>query len=343
MTREPLSWRHMPVSDADSCPFLKAIRLFATQQNDIEAVLLWGGCAANVALQWQRKTRTFFGVHDVEMFIIVDGRIVGSRSALSCKEPSISLGRVTLPVGGLQLSETKSSMSPLEFQRERIGLRDGDLYLNNIAVLINPSEERLSFLVPSAIEPAIFGSSECDQIKPFDLPEDRSLALRRLSRNVSKLLRFSVLAGQAPSHADAVSLARIADASISGSGPSAIGQTQVYAQVLLESYVRFAPLAFLNGCATHAQALARMLAAPEFRSIWAAAFRGPLIPSTAGDLGSGLLEDLEQAFVAYVIPEWRASARDFSADHDGALYPAISPTGAAGQSRENMSLSHSRP
>jgi hypothetical protein len=150
---------------------------------------IWGGVAANLILQLFGLTKMFYSVHDIEMFFVRCGGVVHENERLSdLVEPLLANGpRFRLKLGGRKILRDHSPGTFDAFQSTRIGLPDGDLCLNNLALWVDRPGARVVVTAPTGTISSL--SAGVLELKPCSLLTPQRMA-RRISRTVAKTIRF---------------------------------------------------------------------------------------------------------------------------------------------------------
>jgi len=159
---------------------------YISKTNGISYVI-WGGVATNLLLQFTNQTNIFFSTHDIEMFFEKDNKILLDNS-LYANLNSRLMNDYSITIGGISILNRIGVKTVSKFQEDRINLKDGDLFINNIAIrvyndkiIVNSSKETLN---------RIFSRNNLIQMKnKDDLCSIHSIS-RRIYRTVSKAIRF---------------------------------------------------------------------------------------------------------------------------------------------------------
>lgn len=141
---------------------------------------IWGGVAANLLLNIIDRSKTHYSLHDIEMFFVRRGRIYQPEHLVGILKQSISTNNhFLLEVGGQFIAKIKQGVSIEDFQNERINLRDGDLYLNGVILIIDRINGKVVVDLPSGmIQELISGGDKLDMKDSSNLRHIDRLARR---------------------------------------------------------------------------------------------------------------------------------------------------------------------
>lgn len=184
-------------------PFFDAIDRFMEEffngNNRTDSQLsyvIWGGVAANLLLVLTGRTKAYYSIHDVELFLVRDGSIYyhnGYSDIL--KENLLSNDNFLLELGGQFIIKNKNGVTVEEFQKERIYLNDGDLHLNNVILIVDCNNGKVFFeAIAGTCNALLAGANTLEMKNAADLIYAPRLG-RRIYRNISKAIRFEHVAG----------------------------------------------------------------------------------------------------------------------------------------------------
>lgn len=158
--------------------------------------MVWGGLAANWVLCTTGRCGIHYAFHDIELLFTKAGKIYRSDDLVEAlRLEFMSDGSFLLDVDGEFIGTMKDGMSIEDFQRERLGLRDGDLWLNNLIVIVDCANGKVYAEAPAGTFQALFsGISKLEMKDGSDLRYIDRLA-RRIFRTVGKAIRFEEVAG----------------------------------------------------------------------------------------------------------------------------------------------------
>ena len=159
---------------------------YITKANGISYVI-WGGVATNLLLQFTNQTNIFFSTHDIEIFFEKDNKVLLDDSLYDNLNSRL-MNDYSITIGGISILNKIGVKTVLKFQEDRIALRDGDLFINNIAIrvyndkiIVNSSKETLD---------RIFSRNIQIQMKSKQNLCNMHSISRRIYRTVSKVIRF---------------------------------------------------------------------------------------------------------------------------------------------------------
>ena len=158
--------------------------------------VIWGGVAANLLLVLTGRTKVHYSLHDVELFLVRDGRIY-QHNGLSdvLKQNFSSNDNFLIEVGGQSIVKNKEGVTVEEFQKDRIYRNDGDLHLNNVILIVDCIKEKVFVeAITGTCHALLTGANALDMKDASDIRYAHRLA-RRIYRNISKAIRFEHVAG----------------------------------------------------------------------------------------------------------------------------------------------------
>ena len=158
--------------------------------------VIWGGIAANLLLNLVVRSSLHYSFHDIELFLLRGGRIYQPEYLIEALRKDFSSDeRFLLEVGGLSIINTLKGEAVEDFQKKRIQRNDGDLYLNNVILIVDRIERKVFVEAPSGMLLGLLAGENTLEIKDAsDLRHINRLA-RRICRNISKSIRFQQVAG----------------------------------------------------------------------------------------------------------------------------------------------------
>ena len=184
-------------------PFFRAFDDFMEQFFEVQEVsdrsisyVIWGGVAANLLLGITSKAHLYYSLHDIELFLTKNGRIyLPDPLTESLRAALMSDERFGLAMGGLLIARQWEGAMVEEFQRRRVGLKDGDLMLNNVILIRNRIDDLVVFESPNGTIPRLLSGD--DRLEMKDASDLRSIdrVARRVYRSISKAIRFQCVAG----------------------------------------------------------------------------------------------------------------------------------------------------
>jgi len=183
-------------------PFFDALNSFMEEfftRNLVDhriSYVIWGGVAANLMLAVIGRSGIHYSFHDVELFLVRDEKIYqpeGLTDAL--KEDFSSNDHFLLEVGGQSIVKIMEGVSVENFQKDRVLLNDGDLYLNNVILIVDRINEKVFVEAPAGTFQALLVGENTLEMK--DMSDIRYIdrIARRIYRNISKAIRFEKVAG----------------------------------------------------------------------------------------------------------------------------------------------------
>ena len=158
--------------------------------------VIWGGMAANLLLNIVGRSGSHYSFHDIELFLLKGGRIYLPEYLTEALRKDFSSDEhFLLEVGGLSIINTMVGESVEDFQKKRIQLKDGDLYLNNVILIVDRIERKVFVVAPSGLLIGLIAGENTLKMKDAsDLRHINRLA-RRICRSISKSIRFQQVAG----------------------------------------------------------------------------------------------------------------------------------------------------
>jgi hypothetical protein len=158
--------------------------------------LVWGGVAVNLVLQALGLCKKYYSLHDVEMMLVGgDGRICYSDDLLlDLNSLLANTAGLPLVVGGIPIWRQYSGLPLATFSLNRVHLRDGDLDINRLALVVEDAGRLVTIEDPSACMRALVrGDRTIAMVEASDLQSVEQLA-RRVYRTISKAIRFDIVA-----------------------------------------------------------------------------------------------------------------------------------------------------
>ncbi|WP_141513623.1 hypothetical protein [Ramlibacter sp. WS9] len=155
--------------------------------------VIWGGVASDVLLGVFGASVEHYSLHDIEFFFVCDGHIATDNAITSAFNSEVSTDpRFLLELGGGSIVQRLGYISVLEFQRQRALRRDGDLFLNSVALAV---DRKLNSVIVSAPRGTIESIGRATLlVKDSADISSASSASRRICRNVSKAIRYERVA-----------------------------------------------------------------------------------------------------------------------------------------------------
>ena len=154
---------------------------------------LWGGAATEALLPILGYTTRHYSIHDIEICFTKSGRLFHSPHAIAqLNSIFVTANDLRTKIGGTSITSSRAGITFEEFQKTRILLEDGDLLLNNVALLYCPDEDAWGVSMPSALLTLANKTMNGINIKSWGglITPDR--VARRLCRNISKAIRFEL-------------------------------------------------------------------------------------------------------------------------------------------------------
>lgn len=148
---------------------------------------IWGGVAANLLLQLLKITSDFYSIHDVEFFLVQENRIFYNQEVYSDLNKTFTNNKL-LPIGGLSVIKRLKDSKVNDFQRNRLKMKDGDLYMNSISMEV--SNEQIKFSAPLNQIKNLFNNHLEVIIKDFDDLNTPEKLERRIRRTIPKIIRL---------------------------------------------------------------------------------------------------------------------------------------------------------
>lgn len=183
-------------------PFFDALNRFMEEfftRNLVDnrvSYVIWGGVAANLMLAVIGRSGIHYSFHDVELFLVRDEKIYqpeGLTDAL--KEDFSSNDHFLLEIGGQSIVKIREGMSVENFQKDRVLLNDGDLYLNNVILIVDRINEKVFVEAPAGTFQALLAGENTLEMKDMSDLRYIDRIARRIYRNISKSIRFEKVAG----------------------------------------------------------------------------------------------------------------------------------------------------
>ena len=183
-------------------PFFDALNRFMEEfftRNLVDnrvSYVIWGGVAANLMLAVIGRSGIHYSFHDVELFLVRDEKIYqpeGLTDAL--KEDFSSNDHFLLEIGGQSIVKIREGMSVENFQKDRVLLNDGDLYLNNVILIVDRINEKVFVEAPTGTFQALLAGGNTLEMKDMSDLRYIDRIARRIYRNISKSIRFEKVAG----------------------------------------------------------------------------------------------------------------------------------------------------
>lgn len=183
-------------------PFFDALNRFMEEfftRNLVDnrvSYVIWGGVAANLMLAVIGRSGIHYSFHDVELFLVRDEKIYqpeGLTDAL--KEDFSSNDHFLLEIGGQSIVKIREGMSVENFQKDRVLLNDGDLYLNNVILIVDRINEKVFVEAPTGTFQALLAGGNTLEMKDMSDIRHIDRIARRIYRNISKSIRFEKVAG----------------------------------------------------------------------------------------------------------------------------------------------------
>ena len=158
--------------------------------------VIWGGVAANLMLLLIDRSRIHYSFHDIELYFVRDNKIYQPNDLIySLHEELLSNDKFLLEVGGQSIVKVREGFSVQRFQKDRVMLNDGDLLLNSVILIIDRTREKIYVEAPAGTFQALLAGENALEMK--DTSDLRSIdrIARRIYRNISKSIRFEIVAG----------------------------------------------------------------------------------------------------------------------------------------------------
>lgn len=157
---------------------------------------IWGGTAANLILNFIGRCKIHYSIHDIELFLVKKEKIYYSEVLMNRLGKKIGENKnLLLEIGGQSLIKSKKGMPVDSFQKTRIRLNDGDLYINNLLLIIDRSRGKVLINAPiGIIQNLIAGGNKLDMKSCAELLHTERVA-RRIYRTISKAIRYEQAAG----------------------------------------------------------------------------------------------------------------------------------------------------
>lgn len=193
----------MDIERLKELPFFFALDRFMVgffTRNGVEgyqiSYAIWGGVAANLMLEIIGITRIHYSFHDAELFLLKDGNIYQPDDLIGILSEELSSnGRFLLDIGGRTIVKTKEGAPAEYFQATRTHLNDGDLYLNNVILIMDRVKESVRVEAPAGTFKALLAGADTLEVKDASDIRYIDRIARRIYRNISKSIRFEQVAG----------------------------------------------------------------------------------------------------------------------------------------------------
>ena len=182
-------------------PFFDAFSRFMEEffnRNLIDRTIsyvIWGGVAANLMLSLIGRSRIYYSFHDIEVFLVRDDKIYQPDGLIyALHEELLSNDKFLLEVGGQSIVKIREGFSVQRFQKDRVTLNDGDLYLNNVILIIDRTSEKIYIEAPAGTFQALLAGENALEMKGTSDLWCIDRIARRIYRNISKSIRFEIVA-----------------------------------------------------------------------------------------------------------------------------------------------------
>jgi hypothetical protein len=190
----------IPLAELRRLPFFAqldhcVLRLLdRTGQSHELSYVVWGGVAANLLLQLLGVTRTFYSVHDIELFFVRRGEVHDNDRLCRLLDAELSSdSRFGFSVGGSGIIRSLGTVTWDHFQLARIRLPDGDLQLNNVAICIDRLLGRALITGPEGTLCSLVNGDRNLELKPAQGIVTIDRLARRISRTVAKVMRLETV------------------------------------------------------------------------------------------------------------------------------------------------------
>lgn len=100
-----------------------------------------------------------------------------------------------LEIGGQSIVKIREGMPVENFQKDRVLLNDGDLYLNNVILIIDRINKKVFVEAPTGTFQALLAGGNTLEMKDMSDLRHIDRIARRIYRNISKSIRFEKVAG----------------------------------------------------------------------------------------------------------------------------------------------------
>lgn len=152
---------------------------------------IWGGVAANLMLCLIGKCNRHYSYHDIELFLSRDGKIFHPNTLIEKLRVDLSSDpQFLIELGGISIIKGFDGILIDDFQKKRIHRNDGDIYLNNIVLIVNRDEHRIYTLAPQGTFLDLIEGKNSLKVKDASDLQDINRLARRIYRNISKLIRY---------------------------------------------------------------------------------------------------------------------------------------------------------
>lgn len=163
---------------------------------DDTSFFIWGGLAAELLLRDVGVECSRFTLHDVEMCFTRNDRLFNAPFlATSLDHQFLHDPDIALRIGGLPITDPKQGISIEQFQDTRTRLADGDLFLNNVALVRTQPNRQWEFIIPEVLAIELERGLHSVEMKDTSSLVGSQKIGRRIYRNISKALRLNIAAG----------------------------------------------------------------------------------------------------------------------------------------------------
>lgn len=183
-------------------PFFDALNRFMEEfftRNLVDnrvSYVIWGGVAANLMLAVIGRSGIHYSFHDVELFLVRDEKIYQPEGLTDALEEDFSSNdQFLLEIGGQSIVKIREGMPVENFQKDRVLLNDGDLYLNNVILIIDRINKKVFVEAPTGTFQALLAGGNTLEMKDMSDLRHIDRIARRIYRNISKSIRFEKVAG----------------------------------------------------------------------------------------------------------------------------------------------------
>ena len=183
-------------------PFFDALNRFMEEfftRNLVDnrvSYVIWGGVAANLMLAVIGRSGIHYSFHDVELFLVRDEKIYQPEGLTDALEEDFSSNdQFLLEIGGQSIVKIREGMPVENFQKDRVLLNDGDLYLNNVILIVDRINEKVFVEAPTGTFQALLAGGNTLEMKDMSDLRYIDRIARRIYRNISKSIRFEKVAG----------------------------------------------------------------------------------------------------------------------------------------------------
>ena len=194
-------WK-VSIESLNQLPFFDAFNRFMEEffnRNPVGQTIsyvIWGGVAANLMLLLIDRSKIHYSLHDIELYFVREDKIYQPDDLIySLHEELLSNDKFLLEVGGQPIVKIREGFSVQRFQKDRVMLNDGDLLLNSVILIIDRTREKIYVEAPAGTFQALLAGENALEMK--DTSDLRSIdrIARRIYRNISKSIRFEIVAG----------------------------------------------------------------------------------------------------------------------------------------------------